>query len=148
MKESTQAEGSGMQIVVLVTRWNEFVTKQLLEGAVSELEGHHVAVIWVPGAWEIPIAARKVSFSETPPDGIVALGCILQGETPHAAQLATDVSGALMGLQMETGIPISWGVLTPNTPEQALDRSGLKHGNKGREAARAALTMAQMLKDL
>jgi len=137
-----------MKVAIIVTRWNELVTKQLLEGAISELERAGVAcdVFWVPGAWEIPVVARKLSLSGEPPAAVVALGCILQGETPHAAQLASEVSSALMTLQLETGVPIAWGVLTPNTTEQALDRTGLKHGNKGREAARAALEVAETLK--
>jgi 6,7-dimethyl-8-ribityllumazine synthase len=100
----------------------------------------------VPGTWEIPIAALALTKrAKNKPDGIVALGCILQGQTTHAQLLGGDVSSALMRLQMNTGIPIAWGILTPDTAEQALDRAGMKHGNKGREAALAALEMANVV---
>ena len=81
-------------------------------------------------------------------DAIVTLGCILQGQTPHAALLAGDVGGALMGLQTETGVPIGWGILTPDDQSQALDRAGLKYGNKGREATQAALDALSVLRQL
>lgn len=140
--------GAGKRFVVIVSRWNELVTKELLEGALEALQQHGepaVEVVQVPGTWEIPVVARAVLKSTSPPDGIVALGCILQGQTTHAQLLSGDVSSALMSLQVETGIPVAWGILTPDTPEQALDRAGMKHGNKGREAALAALEMASLV---
>lgn len=129
----------------MVSRWNELVTKELLAGALDELNGLNaeVTVVHVPGTWEIPVAVRALLASK--PDGVVALGCILQGQTPHAQLLGGDVGGALMGLQTETGVPIAWGILTPDNQDQALDRAGLKFGNKGREAARAAVEMADVL---
>jgi 6,7-dimethyl-8-ribityllumazine synthase len=141
-----QMNGAGKRFVVIVSRWNELVTKELLEGALEALQQHgnpSVDVVQVPGTWEIPVAARAALKNR--PDGIVALGCILQGQTTHAQLLSGDVSSALMSLQVETGIPIAWGILTPDTPEQALDRAGMKHGNKGREAALAALEMANLV---
>ena len=140
--------GGGKRFAIIVSRWNELVTKELLEGAIEALKQHgdpQVDVIQVPGTWEIPVAARAVLNRAEKPDGIVALGCILQGQTTHAQLLSGDVSSALMTLQVETGIPIAWGILTPDTPEQALDRAGMKHGNKGREAALAALEMASLV---
>lgn len=138
-------DASGKRVAVVVSRWNERVTRPLLEGALEELErlgAPAVEVVHVPGTWEIPVAVRSLlARTNGRPDAVVALGCILQGETPHAGLLASDVGSALMGLQTSTGVPIAWGVLTPNTAEQALDRSGLKHGNKGREAAQAAVEM-------
>jgi 6,7-dimethyl-8-ribityllumazine synthase len=134
----------GRRIAVVVSRWNELVTKQLLEGALDELERFGVAeveVVRIPGTWEAPVAVKALLDRPTDrrPHAVVALGCILQGETPHARLLSSDVASALMGLQVASGVPISWGVLTPDTAEQALDRSGLKHGNKGREAVQAAV---------
>ncbi len=144
-----QMNGSGKRFAVIVSRWNELVTKELLEGALETLQQHGeptVEVINVPGTWEIPIAARALlNRKDNRPDGIVALGCILQGQTTHAQLLSGDVSSALMRLQIESGIPIAWGILTPDTPEQALDRAGMKHGNKGREAASAAIEMASLV---
>jgi 6,7-dimethyl-8-ribityllumazine synthase len=105
-----------------------------------------VEVFHVPGTWEIPVVvSRLLGRKDKKPNGIIALGCILQGQTPHAKLLGADVGGALMSLQTEHGIPISWGVLTPDTQEQALERAGLKHGNKGREAALAAIELASLV---
>jgi 6,7-dimethyl-8-ribityllumazine synthase len=149
MKQGRQ-EGSGRNFVVITSRWNELVTKALHEGAVETLTqaGATVEEISVPGTWEIPVALRAVLNRSQKPAGIVALGCILQGQTTHAQLLAGDVAGALMSLQVETGVPIAWGILTPDTAEQALDRAGMKMGNKGREAASAALEMADLVAQL
>lgn len=144
-----QMDAKGKRIAVIVSRWNELITKELLEGAVETLRRHGdpaIIVVHVPGTWEIPVAARALtSLADGRPDAIVALGCILQGQTAHAQLLGGDVGSALMGLQVETGVPIAWGVLTPDTQEQALERAGLKHGNKGREAAMAALEMISVV---
>lgn len=146
-------DAKDLRIAVVVSRWNEFITKELLAGATDELDRHgavNVQVVQVPGAWEVPAAAK--ALIDLPdgdrPDSIVALGCILQGETPHARLLSIDVALGLMNLQIQSGIPISWGILTPDTQEQALERSGLKLGNKGREAALAAIEMANLIKSL
>jgi 6,7-dimethyl-8-ribityllumazine synthase len=137
-------------VAVVVSRWNELVTRELKHGALDEiavLAPHLVVEVFeVPGAWEIPLVVRAAL--EAQPAAVVALGCILQGQTPHAAQLAAQVGSALMSLQLDSGIPIAWGILTPDTAEQALDRAGLKLGNKGREAAQAALEMAGLLHEL
>jgi 6,7-dimethyl-8-ribityllumazine synthase len=144
-------DASGKRFAIVVSRWNELITKELLAGALDELRRHgdpEVTVIHVPGTWEIPVAVKGLLNQEAAPDGIVALGCILQGQTAHAKLLAGDVGSALMGLQVSTGIPIAWGILTPDTPEQALDRAGLKLGNKGREAAQAVIELASALEQL
>jgi 6,7-dimethyl-8-ribityllumazine synthase len=147
---SGHLNAEGKRIAVVVSRWNELVTKELLEGALDELGRYGTAeieVIRVPGTWEEPVVVK--ALLERPvgsrPHAIVALGCILQGETPHARLLSSDVAGSLMALQIQYGVPIAWGVLTPETAEQALDRAGLKLGNKGREAAQAALETLSVL---
>lgn len=143
-------DGQNKKIGIVVSRWNEFITKQLLEGALSQLEQcglSDVHVVHVPGTWELPMAAFEMVKSGKV-NGIVALGCILQGATPHAKMLAEDVSAALMKLQLETGTPIGWGVLTPDTQEQAVERAGMKLGNKGREAALACLEMADLVQQI
>ncbi|MCO5296365.1 MAG: 6,7-dimethyl-8-ribityllumazine synthase [Fimbriimonadaceae bacterium] len=134
-------------VAIVVSRWNEFVTRELRHGAEQELarSGCAVEVFEVPGAWELPVAVAALLRRGAPPSAVVALGCILQGETPHARQLASDVASSLMRLQVEHGVPVAWGVLTPDTPEQAIDRAGMKLGNKGREAALAALAMIDVL---
>ena len=139
----------GHRVAVVVARWNEFVTKQLQEGAVEALEGcgATVTVVVVPGTWEIPPVVAQLAKSGKF-SGAVALGCILQGATTHAALLASDVSKALMAIQVETGFPVSWGVLTPESQDQAIERSGMKMGNKGREAAMALAEMVSLLAKL
>ena len=143
-------DASGRRIAIVVSRWNELVTRELLAGAMDELKRYgdpEVTVVHVPGTWEMPPVVAALLASERKPDAVIALGCILQGQTPHAALLGGDVGGALMGLQVQYRVPIAWGVLTPDTQEQALDRAGMKMGNKGREAALAAIeTMAVLSK--
>lgn len=143
-------DACGKRFAIVVGRWNELVTKELLEGALDEFRRHgepEVVVVSVPGSWEIPSAVQPLvhggGFA-----GVVCLGCILQGQTPHAQQLASQVGSALMNLQIGSGVPIAWGILTPDTMDQALDRAGLKVGNKGREAALAAIEMASVLEAL
>ena len=140
-------DASGRRVGIVVSRWNEYVTKMLLEGALDELKTHggpQVVVVRVPGAWEMPLAVKALIEDEKV-DAVVALGCILQGATSHAAQLTEDVSSSLMRMQIETRTPIAWGVLTPQSQEQAIERSGMKMGNKGREAALAAVEMMNVL---
>ena len=141
----------GKHFAVVVSRWNELVTKELLAGALDELVRHgdpEVTVIHVPGTWEIPPVVSELLSRPNRPDAVIALGCILQGQTPHAKILGGDVGGALMGLQTQYGRPVAWGILTPDTQEQALDRSGLKFGNKGREAALAAIETLSVIDQL
>ena len=142
---------SGKRVAIVVSRWNELITNELLQGAVDELERHgaQVDVVSVPGTWEVPLAASSLlKRKEKRPDGIVALGCILQGATPHAQLLASDVSSALTQLQIDSSVPIGWGILTPETQEQALERAGLKLGNKGREAALAVIEMMSVIQQI
>ncbi len=144
-------DASGKRFAIVVSRWNELITKELLEGALAELKSHgdpEITVVHTPGSWEIPVACKKLLSGDSPPNGVIALGCILQGQTPHAKLLGGDVSGALMALQNQYSTPIAWGILTPDTQDQALDRAGLKYGNKGREAALAAIEMAGLLEQL
>jgi 6,7-dimethyl-8-ribityllumazine synthase len=144
-------DASGKRIAIVVSRWNEFVTKELVAGALDELRilgGPEVQVVHVPGTWEIPPVVAKLLSSANKPDAIVALGCILQGQTPHAGILGGDVGGALMSLQVQHQTPVAWGILTPDTQEQAIDRAGMKFGNKGREAAQAAVELLSVLGQL
>lgn len=146
-------DAKGKRFAIIVSRWNELVTKALLEGALDELDRHgakEVETVQVPGTWEIPVAARALAnrAGDERPAAMIALGCILQGATSHAELLASDVGSALMQLQTTTGIPISWGILTPESQADALERAGLKMGNKGREAALAAIEMASLVQRL
>lgn len=141
---------SGKKIGIVVCRWNEYVNQMLLEGALDELKKHgdpEVMVVKVPGTWEVPLAVKTFVESDKV-DAVIALGTILQGATAHADMLAQDVSSALMKIQMETKTPVAWGILTPENQEQAIERAGMKMGNKGREAALAAIEMVGVLEDI
>lgn len=141
----------GKRFALVVSRWNELVTKPLLEGAIDEVArfgGTVSDVVHVSGTWEIPPVAAKLLTGVDGPDAIIALGCILQGQTAHAQLLASDVGRALMDLQVAHLRPVSWGILTPDTLDQALDRAGGKLGNKGREAVSAAVESIAVLEQL
>ena len=139
---------TGMKFAVVVARWNAVVTERLLEGALDALlrsgaKRTDIDVIRVPGAWEIPAAARTVANAGRV-DAIIALGCLLRGETAHYEAIYNEVARGLGQSQQETGIPHSFGVLTCETLEQALNRAGIKAGNKGFEAATAAIEMVSL----
>jgi 6,7-dimethyl-8-ribityllumazine synthase len=142
----------GMRFAVVSTRWNTVITDRLLQGALDGLYRSGAAkgdveIIRVPGAWEVPSAAR--SLAETGRfDAIVTLGCLLRGETAHYEAIYTEVARGIGQSQQETGIPHAFGVLTCETLEQALDRAGLKAGNKGFEAAIAAIEMVSIQRKL
>jgi len=139
---------SGMKFAMIVARWNAVITERLLQGALDCLHRSGVAkedinVLRVPGAWEIPAAARAVAETKLV-DAVVTLGCLLRGETAHFEAIYNEVARGIGQSQQETGIPHSFGVLTCDTLEQALDRAGLKAGNKGFEAASAAIEMVSL----
>jgi 6,7-dimethyl-8-ribityllumazine synthase len=138
----------GMKFAIVVARWNAVITDRLLEGAQdclyrSGARKDEVHVVRVPGAWEIPSAARKIAETKLV-DGIITLGLLLRGETAHYEAIYNEVSRGIGQSQQETGIPHAFGVLTCETLEQALDRAGLKAGNKGFEAASAAIEMVSL----
>jgi 6,7-dimethyl-8-ribityllumazine synthase len=143
---------AGMKFAIIVSRWNAVVTDRLLEGALDALlrSGAHrsdIQVIRVPGAWEIPAAARACTNPGANPgrlDAVVTLGCLLRGETAHYEAIYNEVARGIGQSQQETGIPHSFGVLTCDTLEQALNRAGIKAGNKGFEAAVAAIEMVSL----
>jgi 6,7-dimethyl-8-ribityllumazine synthase len=138
----------GMRFAIVVARWNAVITDRLLQGALDALyrsgaQRRDVQVIRVPGAWEIPLAARKAAESDQV-DAVVTLGVLLRGETAHYEAIYNEVSRGIGQSQQETGIPHAFGVLTCETLEQALDRAGVKAGNKGFEAAIAAIEMVSL----
>ena len=138
----------GMKFAIVVARWNAVITDRLLEGALdclyrSGARKDEVHVLRVPGAWEIPAAARKVAETKLV-DAVITLGVLLRGETAHYEAIYNEVSRGIGQSQQETGIPHAFGVLTCETLEQALDRAGLKAGNKGFEAASAAIEMVSL----
>ena len=137
------------RFAIVVSRYNDSITTKLLEGALSTLAAAQVAdknidVVWVPGAWEISLVAAELAGSESYA-AVICLGAVIRGETTHDEHINRQVSLALGQVSVETGIPVAFGVLTCNTLEQAIHRSGGNVGNKGIEAAQAALEMANLL---
>jgi len=138
------------RFAIIVSRYNELITNRLLEGAVDTLKRHgtsdeQIETAYVPGTWEIPVAAARYARSDRW-DAVICLGAVLQGETSHAHHISSAVCSALMSLSVETGKPVALGVLTDATFEQALERAGGKMGNKGSEAALSAIEMINLLK--
>lgn len=133
--------------LIISARFNELITRSLTQGAQEVLTeaGVQVDTIWVPGAFEIPVLAARAARSKRYA-AIVCLGAVIKGETPHFEYVAGPCASGLMNVSIETGIPVIFGVLTTHTVEEALNRAGLKQGNKGSEAAHTALTMVQTLK--
>lgn len=141
--------GVGRRIAVLASRFNEPIVKKLVDGALQALLKHGVAfedidVVWVPGAWELPVAARWLLENERY-DGIVAVGAVIRGETPHFDYISAEAARGLAAASAESETPIGFGVLTCDTDEQAEDRAGGAHGNKGWDAAVAMLEMADLV---
>jgi 6,7-dimethyl-8-ribityllumazine synthase len=141
-------DGSSYNIGIVVSRWNEDITGALLNGARETLlkagvAEKHIEIMHVPGSYELPFGARQLMKADKK-DAIICIGCIIQGETKHDEYIAQAVSNGIMQLGLMSGIPVIFGVLTTNTLEQAKDRAGGQHGNKGVEAAGTALQMAQL----
>lgn len=142
----------GRRFAIVVGRFNEVVTGRLLEGALAAFRRHDVAeedveVAWAPGAFEIPLAALRLAESDRF-DAVVCLGAVIRGETPHFDHVAREAAAGILQAGLRTGVPCIFGVLTTETLEQALDRAGGKHGNKGWDAATAAVEMAGLLDGL
>ena len=143
---------AGMRFAIVVARWNAVITDRLLQGSLDGLKRSGAAakdidIVRVPGAWEIPSAARTLAESKRF-DAVITLGCLLRGETAHYEAIYTEVARGIGQAQQETGVPHAFGVLTCETLEQALDRAGVKAGNKGFEAAIAAIEMVSIQKKL
>jgi 6,7-dimethyl-8-ribityllumazine synthase len=137
----------GYRFAIVASEYNSVIMDRLIAGAKRALKDHEaVSLIRVPGSFEIPLAAKCAALS-TKYDGIVALGCVLRGETPHFEYISAAVSNGLSQVALETGIPIGFGLLTVETVEQAMERSG-ESGNKGFEAATAALEMVDVLRQI
>jgi 6,7-dimethyl-8-ribityllumazine synthase len=141
--------GMGRRIAVLVSRFNESVTRKLADGATDALVRHGIAadnidLVWVPGAWELPAAARRLLASERY-DALVVVGAVIRGETPHFDYIAGEAARGLAQASADYDVPLGFGLLTTDTTEQAEARAGGSHGNKGWDAALAALEMADLL---
>ena len=141
-------QAAGLRFAIVVSRFNSFITERLLQGAVDALErggatSRDVDVVHVPGSFELPLAAKKLAQTGRY-DAVVAVGCILRGETAHYDYVCSETSRGLQLAQMDTGVPVMFCVLTCDTLEQAVDRAGLKGGNKGFEAGLGAIEMGQL----
>lgn len=141
----------GGRYALLVARFNDFITARLLDGALDTLRRHgadvdrQVTVIWAPGSYELPVVAQKLAESGRF-DAIVALACVIRGGTPHFDYVAGEVTKGLAHVSLSTGVPVAFGVLTTESIDQAVERAGTKMGNKGAEAALAALEMVGLLR--
>jgi 6,7-dimethyl-8-ribityllumazine synthase len=145
---SGQPAGSGRRFAVVASRFNHEITERLVDGALDALVRHGAAagdvdVVWVPGAWELPAAARRLATTERY-HAIVAVGAVIRGETPHFDYVAGEAARGLAAATAEFDLPIGFGLLTCDSVEQARDRAGGAHGNKGWDAALAALEMADL----
>jgi 6,7-dimethyl-8-ribityllumazine synthase len=147
-----QLRGEGKRIGIVVSRFNEFITSRLLAGARDCLVRHGVAddeieAVWVPGAWEIPLALRRLG-QQGRFDALIALGAVIRGATPHFEYVASGVASGVAEVSEELDLPVIFGVLTTDSIEQALERAGTKAGNKGWDAALAALETSDVLRQI
>lgn len=138
----------GLKVAVVVSRFNEFITNKLLGGAVDVLRRHEgseddITVAWVPGAFELPLAAQKLAESGKF-DAVIALGAVIRGATPHFDYVCAEAAKGIAQVSMKTGVPVAFGVLTTETIEQAVERAGTKAGNKGADAAMTAMEMVSL----
>jgi 6,7-dimethyl-8-ribityllumazine synthase len=147
-----QLTAAGLRFAIIVSRFNSFVTERLLAGAMDALTRTGagpdlIDVIKVPGSWEIPLAAAELARGRRY-DAVICLSAVIRGDTPHFDYVAAEVAKGVAHASYETGVPVAFGVLTTNTLEQAIDRAGAKGGNKGFDAAMAAIEMANLLRTL
>jgi 6,7-dimethyl-8-ribityllumazine synthase len=145
-------DAKGSRFAVVISRFNSFISDRLLSGALDALERHgassdDISIVWVPGCFEIPSVAKRLALSKKY-DAVICLGALLRGETPHFDYLSSTVTKELGAIGLEANIPVINGVLTCNSMEQAVDRAGLKTGNKGFDASMAAIEMVALLKQL
>ncbi len=139
----------GLRFGIIVGRFNEFITNKLLGGALDSLNRHgareeDIEIAWVPGAFEIPLAAQKMAQAKY--DAVICLGAVIRGATPHFEYVAAEVTKGVAQVGLQSGLPVVYGVITADTIEQAIERAGTKAGNKGWDAANTAIEMANLLR--
>jgi 6,7-dimethyl-8-ribityllumazine synthase len=145
-------DARGMKFGIVIARFNEFISGKLLSGCLDGLTRHgageeNIHVVWSPGAFEMPLLAKKLAASSQF-DAVICLGAVIRGATPHFEYVASEVSKGIANVGLETGVPVIFGVLTTDNIEQAIERAGTKGGNKGFDAALAAIEMANLLKEM
>lgn len=143
--------GDNQRFAIIVSRFNEFITNKLLSGCIDALTRHNVnpdniEVVWVPGAFEMPLAAQKMTTRGY--DAVICLGAVIRGATPHFEYVSAEVTKGIAQVGLNSGIPVIYGVITADTIEQAIERAGTKAGNKGTDAALTAIEMVNLLKQL
>ena len=144
--------GQGLRLGVVISRFNEFITQKLLDGARDALLRHGVKeadidIAWVPGSFEIPLVASRMAQSKQY-QAVICLGAVIRGATPHFDYLAAEVTKGIAKVGLDTGVPVTFGIITADTLEQAIERAGTKAGNKGFDAAVNAIEMANLLKNI
>ncbi len=145
-------DAAGLKVVIVASRFNDFITGRLIDGALDCLVRHGAAksditLVRVPGSFELPLAAQTISRSGSV-DAIVCLGALIRGQTPHFDYIASEVTKGIALISLESGLPLTFGVITADSLEQAIDRAGAKTGNKGFEAAASAIEMANLLREI
>lgn len=144
--------GEGLKVGIIASRFNEFITSKLVSGAEDCLvrhgvDGDDISVAWVPGAFEIPVIAKRMAKSGKY-DAVIALGAVIRGATSHYDYVCAEVSKGVAAVSLDTGVPVLFGILTTDTIEQAVERAGTKAGNKGSDCAMSALEMVSLIKKL
>jgi len=144
--------GKGLKFGLVVSRFNEFITKKLVEGAQDALSRHGVSqddidIAWVPGSFELPLIAQKLAQT-TRYDAIICLGAVIRGGTPHFEYIAAEVTKGIAKVSLDSGLPVIYGMVTADTLEQAIERAGTKEGNQGFKAASSAIEMANLIKSI
>ncbi len=146
-------KADGMRVAIVVSRFNELINKKLLDGALDCLKRHgasekNVDIVWVPGSFEIPLTAQKLTERTAKYDVIVCLGAVIRGSTPHFDYVSAEVSKGIAHVGLKTGVPVIFGVLTTDTIEQAIERAGTKIGNKGWDAALSAIEVVNLYRGI
>lgn len=145
-------KADGLRFAIVASRWNDLIVSRLIGGAEDALlrlggASNQITLVRVPGSFEIPLAAKKLATSGRY-DAIICVGAVIRGETPHFEHIAAEVTKGIASASLSTGVPIAYGIITADTVEQAINRAGVKAGNKGFEAAMTAVEMANLLKEL
>jgi 6,7-dimethyl-8-ribityllumazine synthase len=142
-------DASGKKFAIVVSRWNQFIVSKMVDGALDALRRHkasddNITIVYCPGSFEIPLVCKKLALSKQF-DAIIALGAVIRGATPHFDYIASEVAKGIAQVNLETGVPVVFGVLTTDTIEQAIERAGSKSGNKGFDAALAAIELVSLI---
>jgi 6,7-dimethyl-8-ribityllumazine synthase len=145
-------DAKGLKVGIVIARFNEFISSKLLSGCLDGLTRHgandnNIDVVWSPGAFELPLLAKKLAASKKY-NAVICLGAVIRGATPHFDYVAAEVSKGIANVSLDSGIPVIYGVLTTDNIEQAIERAGTKSGNKGFDAALAAIEMANLMKEI